>query len=136
MKLGLLSGEHGFTRGQIIASYWLSTDRHSYLVQTSPYETTRLDSTAPMNTSGRRTYRRLTRGYREDPYMNKDIFEGKWKQMKGQIKVAWGKLTDDDLDTVAGKYDKFVGLLQEKYGYTRERAEEEVDRQIAEHESL
>ena len=68
--------------------------------------------------------------------MNKDIFEGKWKQMKGQIKVAWGKLTDDDLDTVAGKYDKFVGLLQEKYGYTRERAEEEVDRQIAEHESL
>ena len=67
--------------------------------------------------------------------MNKDIFEGKWKQMQGQIKVAWGKLTNDDLDKVAGKYDKFVGLLQEKYGYTRGRAEEEVDRQIAEHQS-
>ncbi len=65
--------------------------------------------------------------------MNKDIFEGKWKQMRGQIKVTWGKLTDDDLDQVEGKYDKFLGLLQEKYGLSRERAEEEVDRQIAEH---
>jgi uncharacterized protein YjbJ (UPF0337 family) len=66
--------------------------------------------------------------------MNKDIFEGKWKQMRGQIKVTWGKLTDDDLDLVGGKFDKFVGLVQERYGYTRERAEEEVNRQIAEHE--
>lgn len=66
--------------------------------------------------------------------MNKDIFEGKWKQMRGQIKVTWGKLTDDDLDQIAGKYDKFIGLLQEKYGYTRERAEEEVNRQTTEHE--
>jgi uncharacterized protein YjbJ (UPF0337 family) len=37
--------------------------------------------------------------------MTKDIFEGKWKQMRGQIKVAWGKLTDDELDQVEGKYD-------------------------------
>ena len=66
--------------------------------------------------------------------MNKDIFEGKWRQMRGQIKVSWGKLTDDDLDQVAGKYDKFVGLLQEKYGFSRERAEEEVNRQVADHE--
>ena len=66
--------------------------------------------------------------------MNKDIFEGKWKQMRGQAKDWWGKLTDDDLDRVGGKYDQFVGLLQEKYGYTRERAEEEIDRRAAEHE--
>jgi uncharacterized protein YjbJ (UPF0337 family) len=66
--------------------------------------------------------------------MNKDIFDGKWRQMRGQIKVSWGKLTDDDLDQVAGKYDKFVGLLQEKYGFSRERAEEEVNRQVADHE--
>ena len=66
--------------------------------------------------------------------MNKDILEGKWKLMRGQVKVTWGKLTDDDLELVGGKYDKFVGLLQEKYGYTRERAEEEVNRQIAEHD--
>jgi uncharacterized protein YjbJ (UPF0337 family) len=57
--------------------------------------------------------------------MNKDIFEGKWKQMRGQAKVWWGKLTDDDLDKVEGKYDKLIGLLQEKYGYTQQQAEEE-----------
>jgi uncharacterized protein YjbJ (UPF0337 family) len=64
--------------------------------------------------------------------MNKDILASKWKQMQGQIKVTWSKLTDDDLDKVGGRYDKFVSLLQEKYGYTLERAEEEVDRQLRE----
>ena len=54
--------------------------------------------------------------------------------MRGQIKVTWGKLTDDDLEKVAGSFEKFVGLLQEKYGYSHERAVEEVDRQIADHE--
>jgi len=57
--------------------------------------------------------------------MNNDIFEGKWKQMRGQAKVWWGKLTDDDLEKVAGKKDKLIGLLQEKYGYTKLQAEEE-----------
>jgi uncharacterized protein YjbJ (UPF0337 family) len=67
--------------------------------------------------------------------MNKDIFEGKWKQMRGQVKGWWGKLTDDDLDRVGGKYDQFVGLIQEKYGYTRERVEDELDKRTAEYEA-
>jgi uncharacterized protein YjbJ (UPF0337 family) len=67
--------------------------------------------------------------------MNKDIFEGKWKQMQGQAKEWWGKLTDDDLERVGGKFDQFVGLLQEKYGYTREYAEEEINQRMAEHEA-
>ncbi len=57
--------------------------------------------------------------------MNDDVFEGKWKQIRGQAKVWWGKLTDDDLDKVNGKFDQFIGMLQEKYGYTREQAQEE-----------
>ncbi len=60
--------------------------------------------------------------------MNNDVFQGKWKQIRGQVKVWWGKLTDDDLDKVNGEYDKFIGLLQEKYGYTRQQAEEEYER--------
>ena len=67
--------------------------------------------------------------------MNKDIFEGKWKQVKGQAKEWWGKLTDDDLERAGGKWEQFVGLLQEKYGYTRENAEAEIDRRVAEHEA-
>jgi len=62
--------------------------------------------------------------------MNKDIFEGKWKEMRGQVKEWWGKLTDDDLETVGGKYDQLLGLLQQKYGYTREAAEEEIERRF------
>ena len=64
--------------------------------------------------------------------MNKDILRSKWQQMRYPIKVAWNKLSDDDLDKVAGNYAKFVTLLQEKYGYTREHAEAEVDRQVRE----
>jgi len=45
--------------------------------------------------------------------------------MRGQAKAWWGKLTDDDLDKVGGKFDQLIGLLQEKYGYTRQQAEEE-----------
>jgi uncharacterized protein YjbJ (UPF0337 family) len=69
---------------------------------------------------------------REDRIMNKDEFAGKWKQVRGQAKVVWGKLTDDDLEKVGGNIDKFIGLLQEKYGYTRTRAKKEFDRRIAE----
>jgi uncharacterized protein YjbJ (UPF0337 family) len=62
--------------------------------------------------------------------MNADVFAGKWKQAKGQVKDWWGKLTDDDLTRVDGNRDKLIGALQERYGYARERAEEEVDRRF------
>ncbi len=67
--------------------------------------------------------------------MNKDILEGKWKRLQGQFKEWWGKLTDDDLERIGGKFDQFVGLLQEKYGYTREQAEADIDRRITENEA-
>lgn len=59
--------------------------------------------------------------------MNWDQVEGKWTQLKGSAKETWGKLTDDELDKAAGKRDKLVGLLQEKYGDAREDAEKSVD---------
>lgn len=62
--------------------------------------------------------------------MNKDIFEGKWKEMGGQIKEWWGKLTDDDLEQAAGNSEQIIGLLQQKYGYTRENAEQEFNKRI------
>lgn len=63
--------------------------------------------------------------------MNGDVFAGKWKQMRGEGKEWWGQLTDDDLEQVDGKCDKLVGLLQERYGYAREKAEEEINRRVA-----
>jgi uncharacterized protein YjbJ (UPF0337 family) len=60
--------------------------------------------------------------------MNNNVFQGKWKQMRGQAKVWWGKFTDDDLDKVNGNLDKLTGLLQEKYGYTQQQAEDEINK--------
>ena len=62
--------------------------------------------------------------------MNEDIFEGKWKEMRGQLKEWWGELTDDDLEKANGQADQIVGLLQQKYGYTHEAAEEEFNKRI------
>ncbi|HZJ93110.1 MAG TPA: CsbD family protein [Thiopseudomonas sp.] len=58
--------------------------------------------------------------------MNTDIFEGKWKQLKGQVQTRWGKLTNDDLDVAEGHSQYLAGKLQERYGLTKEKAEEEI----------
>ena len=58
--------------------------------------------------------------------MNSDQLEGKWKQMKGAVKEKWGKLTDDDLDVIAGKSYQLEGKIQERYGVTREEAAKQV----------
>lgn len=65
--------------------------------------------------------------------MNRDQLEGKWKQMKGEAKVRWGKLTNDDLDQIEGNSDKLIGRLQERYGYEREQAEREVNDFLSHH---
>ena len=57
--------------------------------------------------------------------MNEDVLEGKWHELKGGVKEKWGKLTDDDITTVNGKAEKLVGLLQTKYGYSKDKADEE-----------
>ena len=59
--------------------------------------------------------------------MNKDIFKGHWHEIKGKLKEQWGKLTDDELDVIAGKRDQLVGKIQEKYGITKDDAERRVD---------
>lgn len=59
--------------------------------------------------------------------MNRDQLEGSWKQIKGTIREQWGKLTDDDMNTIHGKYDQLVGRIQKRYGREREDAEHEVD---------
>ena len=58
--------------------------------------------------------------------MNSDTNEGKWKQIKGEFKESFGKVTNDKSTEAEGSYDKLVGEIQEKYGETRETIEKEV----------
>ncbi len=64
--------------------------------------------------------------------MNEDIAKGQWKQFRGEMKKLWGKITDDELDQLDGQQDKLAGLIQERYGKSREEAQREVDRFFAE----
>ena len=65
--------------------------------------------------------------------MNEDIFKGKWKELKGSVKAKWGNLTDDDVAKVEGQSEKLVGILQKKYGYTKDKAQEEYNQFMDDH---
>ena len=58
--------------------------------------------------------------------MNWDRIEGNWKQFKGNVKTQWGKLTDDDLDVIAGRRDRLAGKIQETYGIAKDEAERQL----------
>lgn len=60
--------------------------------------------------------------------MNWDIIEGNWKQFKGEVRAQWGKLTDKQLDVIAGKRTELDGKLQEAYGMTKDEAEKQIRR--------
>lgn len=64
--------------------------------------------------------------------MNWDIVEGNWKQFKGKVKTRWGKLTDDQLDVIAGKRTQLAGKIRDIYGLT----EAETERQIRSFEKI
>ena len=65
--------------------------------------------------------------------MNNDIFAGQWKEMRGALRSWWGKLTDDEFERIGGQKDKLIGVIQEKYGYTRDQAQSEVERRFNEY---
>ena len=58
--------------------------------------------------------------------MNKDIFEGNWEELKGKMKQAWGKLTDDDFKVIEGSHQEIFGKLQKHYGYSQDEAKKAV----------
>ena len=55
--------------------------------------------------------------------MNNDQFKGSWQQFKGEVKKHWGQFTDDDLLEAEGDYDKFLGVVQKRYGDQKEEVE-------------
>jgi uncharacterized protein YjbJ (UPF0337 family) len=63
--------------------------------------------------------------------VNRDVLMGKWKQIRGKVRQQWGKLTDNQIDQIGGDYERLVGVLQENYGYTRDKAMQEADMWIS-----
>lgn len=59
--------------------------------------------------------------------MNTDILKGKWEQLKGTVQKKWGELTNDEIDKMAGDSKKLTGLIQERYGRSKEDAEKEIN---------
>jgi uncharacterized protein YjbJ (UPF0337 family) len=58
--------------------------------------------------------------------MNTQTIEGNWMQLKGKVREQWGKLTDDDMDVIAGKREQLVGKIKERYGSSVEVVEREL----------
>lgn len=58
--------------------------------------------------------------------MAEEVFHGKWMDTKGRVKEKWGQLTDDDFTQIEGRMDRLAGKLQERYGYSKDRAEQEA----------
>ena len=67
--------------------------------------------------------------------MKEDILVGNWRQLRGKLRSWWGNLSDDDFEWIGGQKDRLIGLIQQKYGCTRDQAEEEVDRRFSEYQA-
>ncbi len=76
--------------------------------------------------AGHPTIRARTRG-KSETTVNAETMRGRWNQIKGQARQKWGRLTDDDIARVNGSKDELVGMIQERYGKSKEAAEKEVD---------
>lgn len=59
--------------------------------------------------------------------MNENVLSGKWKEVKGEMRKAWGDLTDDEIEKTKGNKDSILGLLQQKFGYAQEEASQRFD---------
>jgi len=63
----------------------------------------------------------------QTPIVNRYTLSGQWKQIQGDVKSKWGQLTDDDMTRIDGDYEKLIGAIQTRYGYTRENTERQLN---------
>jgi len=66
--------------------------------------------------------------------MNKDIIKGHWEELKGKVKLQWGKITDNDVTKINGSREILQGKLQELYGYQKDQAEKEINEFLSHHQ--
>lgn len=58
--------------------------------------------------------------------MKTNAIEGRWKELKGEVKRKWGLLTDNQIRQIEGSQERLIGAIQRRYGLTRHEAEKEV----------
>jgi uncharacterized protein YjbJ (UPF0337 family) len=63
--------------------------------------------------------------------MTQPIIEQKWNEWKQDLRSHWGHVTDDDWRRIEADHEGLLGVLQTRYGYTRDEAEREVDAFVA-----
>ena len=68
--------------------------------------------------------------------MNWDRVQGNWKEISGQAKQQWGKLTNDDLATIKGRREELEGAIQKRYGYAKDKVNSEIDTWLDEMEEM
>jgi uncharacterized protein YjbJ (UPF0337 family) len=64
----------------------------------------------------------------KEKHMNEDQARGKWDQIKGKAKKIWGELTDNDFKKAEGSVDKLYGVIQERFGDTKEAIKAKLDK--------
>jgi uncharacterized protein YjbJ (UPF0337 family) len=67
------------------------------------------------------------------PPTTPDPLAGQWEHLRPQLRAWWDRLTEADLVQIGGQQDRLISLVQQRYGYTRERAQQEVDRRLHEY---
>jgi uncharacterized protein YjbJ (UPF0337 family) len=65
-----------------------------------------------------------------------EILTGKWHELKGKVRQQWGKLTEDDVTRMSGRMEELEGILQQRYGYDKAKAEAEINKWLDEHDPL
>lgn len=59
--------------------------------------------------------------------MDRNVIEGKWREIKGDLRKAWGKITDDEWEQTKGNVTSMAGILQQRYGFAKDDAASKIN---------
>ncbi len=68
--------------------------------------------------------------FRREKNVKNGVIEGKWEQVRSKIHARWGKITDQDIAKIDSNHDQFIVTLQERYGYAKKEAEDQIQRYL------